>query len=63
MISVVHDKLSGACNVTCLSQIRVSDLVGKSLGKLTVIADTARHLGDDAVVLSKKPLTVSSADP
>jgi len=44
-------------------QIRVSDLVGKSLGKLTVTAETARHLGDDAVVLSKKPFALSSADP
>jgi len=48
---------------TCLLQIRVSDLVGKSVGKLAVTADTARHLGDDAVVLSKKPFTISSADP
>jgi oligosaccharyltransferase complex subunit delta (ribophorin II) len=44
-------------------QVRVSSLVGKSLGALTVTADTARHLGDDAVVLSKKPFTVSSSDP
>jgi oligosaccharyltransferase complex subunit delta (ribophorin II) len=44
-------------------QVRVSNLVGKSVGKLTVTAETARHLGDDAVVLSKKPFAVSSADP
>jgi len=41
----------------------VSDLVGRSLAKLTVTAETARHLGDDAVVLSKKAFTISSADP
>jgi oligosaccharyltransferase complex subunit delta (ribophorin II) len=44
-------------------QVRVSNLLGLSLGKLTVTAETARHLGDDAVVLSKKPFVVSLADP
>lgn len=44
-------------------QVRVSNLMGKTLGKLSVTADTARHLGDDAVVLSKKPFIVSAADP
>jgi len=44
-------------------QVRVSNLLGKSLGKLTVMAETARHLGDDAVVLSKKPFVVSAGDP
>jgi len=34
-------------------QVRVSNLLGQSIGKLAVTADTARHLGDDAVVLSK----------
>ena len=43
-------------------QVRVSNLLGKSLGKLSVSADTARHLGDDAVVLSKKPFTSSQSD-
>jgi len=43
-------------------QVRVSDLMGGSLGKVTVTADTARHLGDDAIVLSKKQFTPSSAD-
>jgi oligosaccharyltransferase complex subunit delta (ribophorin II) len=40
----------------------VSNLLGQSLGKLTVTAETARHLGDDAVVLSKKQFTASSSD-
>lgn len=40
----------------------MSDLLGKSLGRLTVTADTARHVGDDAVVLSKKPFTVAKSD-
>ena len=43
-------------------QIKVSNLLGSSLGKVTVTADTARHLGDDAVVLSKKPLTTAAGD-
>ena len=43
-------------------KVRVCNLLGQSLGKLTVTADTARHVGDDAVVLSKKPLTASAAD-
>jgi len=43
-------------------QVRVCDLLGRGLGALTVTADTARHLGDDAVVLSKKPFTVSASD-
>jgi oligosaccharyltransferase complex subunit delta (ribophorin II) len=43
-------------------QVRVCNLLGKSLGKLTVTADTARHIGDEAVVLSKKAFAVSSAD-
>ena len=43
-------------------QVRVSNLLGDSLGKVTVTADTARHLGDDAVVLSKKPFTPSTND-
>lgn len=45
-----------------LVAVRVTDLLGNNLGKLTVTADTARHLGDDAVVLSKKPFTASASD-
>lgn len=41
----------------------MTDLMGKSLSKLTVTADTARHLGDDAVVLSKKLFSASASDP
>jgi oligosaccharyltransferase complex subunit delta (ribophorin II) len=44
-------------------QVRVSNLLGSSLtGKVAVTADTARHLGDDAVVLSKKQFSASSND-
>jgi len=43
-------------------QVRVSTLTGKSLGKLTVTADSAKHFGDDAIILSKKQFTVSSSD-
>ena len=44
-------------------QVRVSNLMGKSLGSLTVTAETARHVADDAVVLSMKPFTVTASDP
>jgi len=43
-------------------QVRVSNLLGGSLGGLTVTADTARHVGDDAVVMSKTPFVASQAD-
>ena len=44
----------------CMSlfeQVRVTDLMGGSLGKLTVTADSAKNQGDESVVLSKKPFT------
>ncbi|KAK2165199.1 hypothetical protein LSH36_53g01001 [Paralvinella palmiformis] len=37
-------------------KIRISDLLGGSLGKVTVTADTARHVEDDAVIINKKQL-------
>jgi len=43
-------------------KVRVTDLLGGSLGDMSVTADSARHLGDDAVVLSKKQLSASSGD-
>jgi len=43
-------------------KVQVTDLMGGSLGDLTVTADSARHLGDDAVVLSKKQFTAAGAD-
>ncbi|XP_060077704.1 dolichyl-diphosphooligosaccharide--protein glycosyltransferase subunit 2-like isoform X2 [Ylistrum balloti] len=43
-------------------QVRVTNLMGGSLGDLTVTADSARHLGDEAIVLSKKPFTASKTD-
>ncbi|KAK3803364.1 hypothetical protein RRG08_006917 [Elysia crispata] len=43
-------------------KVRVTDLMGGSLGDLTVTADSARHLGDDAVVISKKQFTVAPSD-
>ncbi|XP_067935738.1 dolichyl-diphosphooligosaccharide--protein glycosyltransferase subunit 2-like [Watersipora subatra] len=42
--------------------IRVGTVLGDSIGKVTLTADSARHITDDAVVLSKKQLTVAS-DP
>ena len=41
----------------CHTQVRISNLLGADLGQLTVTAETARHIGDDAVVLSKKQFT------
>ncbi|XP_035210343.1 dolichyl-diphosphooligosaccharide--protein glycosyltransferase subunit 2-like [Stegodyphus dumicola] len=35
-------------------QIRITNVLGASLGPLTVTADNAKRVGDDAVVLSKK---------
>lgn len=43
-------------------QVRVSDLLGNSLGKLSVTAEKARHIGDDAVVLSKQAFAQSKSD-
>ncbi|XP_033726633.1 dolichyl-diphosphooligosaccharide--protein glycosyltransferase subunit 2-like [Pecten maximus] len=43
-------------------QVRVTNLMGNSLGDLTVTADSARHIGDEAIVLSKKPFTASKTD-
>jgi oligosaccharyltransferase complex subunit delta (ribophorin II) len=43
-------------------KVRVSDLLGQNLGKLSVTAETARHLGNDAVVLSKKAFVESKDD-
>ncbi|KAK3583197.1 hypothetical protein CHS0354_025714 [Potamilus streckersoni] len=43
-------------------QVRVTDLMGSDLGKLTVMAETAKNLGDQGVVLSKKPFTASKTD-
>lgn len=41
----------------CVAQVFVSNLLGASLGQLTVTADTAKHLGDGATILSKKQFT------
>lgn len=43
-------------------QVRVTNLMGGDLGQLTVTADSARHLGDEAIVLSKKQFTAASGD-
>jgi len=40
-------------------KVQVTDLMGGSLGDLTVTADSARHLGDDAVVLSKQAFSAA----
>lgn len=42
--------------------VRVGTVMGGSLGKMTLTADSGRHIADDAVVLSKKTLTTTS-DP
>lgn len=36
-------------------QVRITNVLGASLGPLTVTADTVRKLNDDSVVFSKKP--------
>ena len=43
--------------MSLFGQVRVTDLMGGSLGKLTVTADSAKNQGDESVVLSKKPFT------
>ncbi|XP_055871466.1 dolichyl-diphosphooligosaccharide--protein glycosyltransferase subunit 2-like isoform X1 [Biomphalaria glabrata] len=43
-------------------RVQVTDLLGGNLGEMTVTADSARHLEDGAVVLSKKQFSPSSAD-
>lgn len=37
-------------------RVKVSNLLGESLGKLNVVADKATRVDDSAVVLSKRPL-------
>lgn len=43
-------------------QVRVTNLMGGSLGKLTVTADNAKNLGDQSVVVSKKQFKASSQE-
>jgi len=43
-------------------KVQVTDLLGGSLGEMTVTADSARHLGDDAVVLSRKQFAPATGD-
>jgi hypothetical protein len=42
--------------------VRVSDLLGRPLGALTVTIDTATRLGDDVVELANAPLTAVAGD-
>ena len=42
--------------------MRACDLFGGKVEGLTVVADTARHISDNAVILSKKPLNKSPSD-
>ncbi|XP_070533360.1 dolichyl-diphosphooligosaccharide--protein glycosyltransferase subunit 2-like isoform X2 [Ptychodera flava] len=44
-------------------QVKVTNLMHGSLGKLAVTANSAIHTEDGAVVLSKKPFTLSASDP
>lgn len=49
--------------VTPNVQVRVTNLMGAVLEKpINVVADSARHMTDDAVVLSKKTFTPSASD-
>lgn len=43
-------------------QVRVTDLMGGSLGKMTVTADSAKNLGDQSVVVSKKQFSATSEE-
>ena len=43
-------------------QVRVTNLMGGSLGKMTVTADSAKNLGDQSVVVSKKPFTATKEE-
>lgn len=45
-----------------LVKVKVSNLLGESLGKLNVVAESAKHKPSGAVVISKKPFSVSSGD-
>ena len=38
-------------------QVKVTDILGKNVKGLNVVADSATRIADDAVVLSQKPLT------
>lgn len=62
-VSVSLASLVSVSTKSPVVQVHVCNLLGESLpGKLSVMADTARHVKDDAVVLSKKPLTVASSN-
>lgn len=43
-------------------QVRVTDVLGQSLGALTVTAETATRVGDEVVVLSKKKFEPVAGD-
>ncbi|ESO85997.1 hypothetical protein LOTGIDRAFT_220939 [Lottia gigantea] len=43
-------------------QVRVTNLMGGSLGSLKVVADNAKNIGEGSVVLNKKPFTENSKD-
>jgi len=40
--------------------VKVTDLLGGNIGKVTLTADSGRHIADDAVVLSKKQLAATA---
>ncbi|XP_062570378.1 dolichyl-diphosphooligosaccharide--protein glycosyltransferase subunit 2-like [Saccostrea cucullata] len=42
-------------------QIKVTNLLGGSIGSLTVTADSAKHISSEAIVLSKKPFTAKDS--
>ncbi|XP_022292604.2 dolichyl-diphosphooligosaccharide--protein glycosyltransferase subunit 2-like [Crassostrea virginica] len=42
-------------------QIQVTNLLGGSIGSVTVTADSAKHISSEAIVLSKKPFTAKDS--
>jgi len=42
--------------------VQVTDIMGGSLGKMVVTADSAKHMADQSVVVSKKPFKPASAE-
>eukprot|EP00105_Crassostrea_gigas_P035715 XP_019919863.1 PREDICTED: dolichyl-diphosphooligosaccharide--protein glycosyltransferase subunit 2 [Crassostrea gigas] len=42
-------------------KVQVTNLLGGSIGSLTVTADSAKHISSEAIVLSKKPFTAKDS--
>lgn len=62
-VAVTRASFVAVSPVTPNIQVRVTNLMGDVLeNQISVIADSARHMTDDAVVLSKKVFTASATD-